>query len=193
MTARPSIQPADTVNRAAARPEASLDRPVGAARQSGAVPDLAARLGLTIGSHRWLVELSQAGEIVPVPDSIVPVPLTRDWLLGLVNLRGALFTVVDLQRFAQLGRTEVGKDARLLAFAARLEFNAAILVSRMLGLRNVATMREADPTDSPGDGFGPGGRPEWVGRTLVDADGQRWHELDLARLAAGSAFLMVGR
>ena len=28
---------------------------------------------------------------------------------------------------------------------------------------------------------------------LIDADGQRWHELDLARLAAGSAFLMVGR
>ena len=193
MTASPSIQPGAAVTRSAARPEAPRDRPATAAREPGVGPDLAARLGLTIGSQRWLVELSQAGEIVPVPDSIVPVPLTRDWLLGLVNLRGALFTVVDLQRFAQVGRTEVGKDARLLAFASRLDFNAAILVSRMLGLRNVASMREADPTESSADEFGPGGRPEWAGRTLVDADGQRWHELDLARLAAGSDFLMVGR
>jgi hypothetical protein len=41
--------------------------------------------------------------------------------------------------------------------------------------------------------FGPDGRPDWVGRTLVDADGHRWHELDLARLAVGRAFLMAGR
>lgn len=193
MTARPSIQPADTATPAVVRNEALRDRPAPAAREPIAGHDLAARLGLMIGGQRWLVELSQAGEIVPVPESIVPVPLTRDWLLGLVNLRGALFTVVDLQRFAQQGRTEVGKDARLLAFAARLEFNAAIVVSRMLGLRNVASMREADPAASAGHDFGPGGRPDWAGRTLVDADGQHWHELDLARLAAGSAFLMVGR
>lgn len=160
-------------------------------REATVAPDLAARLGLMIGGQRWLVELSEAGEIVPVPDAIAPVPLTRDWLLGLVNLRGALYTVVDLQRYVQQGRTEVGKESRLLAFAGRLNFNAAILVTRMLGLRNVASMRPDD--GPPSDDFGPGGRPEWIGRTLVDADGQRWHELDLAKLAAGSAFLMVGR
>jgi twitching motility protein PilI len=160
-------------------------------KEASAAPDLAARLGLMIGEQRWLVDLSEAGEIVPVPDAIVPVPLTRDWLLGLVNLRGALYTVVDLQRFAQLGSTAVGKESRLLALAARLNFNAAILVTRMLGLRNVASMRIEDGDADAA--FGPQGRPEWIGRTLVDADGHRWHELDLGRLAAGSAFLMVGR
>jgi twitching motility protein PilI len=165
-------------------------------REAGTTPDLAARLGLMIGGQRWLVDLSEAGEIVPVPDTIAPVPLTRDWLVGLVNLRGALYTVIDLQRYAQLGRTEVSKESRLLALAARLEFNAAILVTRMLGLRNVASMRiddaDAQPSLAEG-GFGPAGRPDWVGRTLIDADGNRWHELDLARLAAGSAFLLAGR
>jgi twitching motility protein PilI len=113
-----------------------------------------------------------------------------------VNLRGALYTVIDLQCYAQLGRTEVSKETRLLALAARLEFNAAILVTRMLGLRNVASMRieEAGAQPSPEEGgFGPAGRPDWVGRSLIDADGHRWHELDLARLAAGSAFLLAGR
>jgi twitching motility protein PilI len=161
-------------------------------READAEPDLAARLGLMIGEQRWLVDLSEAGEIVPVPDAIAPVPLTQDWLLGLVNLRGALYTVVDLQRFARLGRTDAGRESRLLALAARLDFNAAILVSRMLGLRNVASMR-VDDDASDDVSFGPDGRPDWVGRTLVDADGHRWHELDLARLAVGRAFLMAGR
>jgi twitching motility protein PilI len=161
-------------------------------REANATPDLAARLGLTIGGLRWLVDLSEAGEIVPVPDAIAPVPLTRDWLVGLVNLRGALFTVVDLQRYAGLGRTEAGKESRLLALASKLNFNAAILVTRMMGLRNVASMRVVEGPAADED-FGARERPEWVGRTLVDADGHRWHELDLGKLAAGSAFLMVGR
>jgi twitching motility protein PilI len=164
-------------------------------KEANATPDLAARLGLMIGEQRWLVDLSEAGEIVPVPDTIAPVPLTRDWLLGLVNLRGALYTVVDLQRFAHLGSTAAGKESRLLALAGKLNFNAAILVTRMLGLRNVASMRVDEGGDAAAGvaSFGPQGRPDWIGRTLVDADGHRWMELDLAKLAAGSAFLMVGR
>lgn len=175
------------------RLEAFQDRLDERLREASAAPDLAARLGLMIGTQRWLVDLSEAGEIVPVPDAIAPVPLTRDWLLGLVNLRGALYTVVDLQRFAQTGRTEPGKESRLLALASRLEFNAAILVTRMLGLRNVASMRVDDSTQTGEVAAPSSGQPEWIGRTLVDADGQRWQELDLARLAAGPAFLMVGR
>jgi twitching motility protein PilI len=157
-------------------------------REASATPDLAARLGLMIGEQRWLVDLSEAGEIVPVPDVIAPVPLTREWLLGVVNLRGTLFTVTDLLRLTQQGSTELGKDARLLALAARLDFNAAVLVSRTLGLRNVASMRVDDEPRAQ-----PGPVRDWMGRTLVDADGQRWRELSLARLAASEEFLMVGR
>jgi len=157
-------------------------------RQASASPDLAARLGLMIGQQRWLVDLSEAGEIVPVPDAIVPVPLTRDWLLGLVNLRGTLFTVVDLLRLSQAGTTEPGKESRLLALAARLNFNSSILVTRMLGLRNVASM---NVVDEPAPAGQP--RPEWIGRTMVDGEGNRWSELSLARLAASNEFLMVGR
>lgn len=160
-------------------------------RAADAAPDLAARLGLMIGERRCLVDLSEAGEIVPVPETITPVPLARDWLLGLVNLRGTLYTVVDLQRFAQFGRTELTRESRLLALASRLEFNASVLVTRMLGLRNVASMR-TDPTPDDAQ-FGPAGRPDWIGRSLIDPDGRCWHELDLGRLAAGSAFLMAGR
>jgi twitching motility protein PilI len=160
--------------------QAKLDERI---RQAGTAPDLAARLGLMIGESRWLVDLSEAGEIVPMPMPILPVPLTRDWLLGLVNLRGVLFALADLQRFCGDEPTATGKDARLLAFAPRLGFNAAIVVSRMLGLRNAASMRAEEAEAGAA----------WIGRTLIDGEGKRWRELSLQRLAADGRFLMVGR
>ena len=52
----------------------------------------ASHLALMIGEDRYLVELAEAGEIVPMPStSIMQVPLTQDWFLGVVNVRGALF------------------------------------------------------------------------------------------------------
>ena len=150
------------------------------------------RLGLLIGTQRWLVDLEQAGEIVPVPATIVPVPLTRDWLLGLVNVRGALYTVVDLYRFVGAPATESGKDARLLALSARLNFNASILVTRMLGLRNIAAMQPDDSGSSPQD-LRAQPLPPWVGPARIDAEGHRWFELDMTRLVSGPDFLLVGR
>lgn len=150
------------------------------------------RLGLLIGPQRWLVDLEQAGEIVPVPATIVPVPLTRDWLIGLVNLRGALYTVVDLCRFAGTSDTDAGKEARLLAISSRLNFNASILVTRMLGLRSIESM-QPDASGEPPDGLSADPLPDWVGAARLDADGQRWFELDLSRLVRSSEFLLAGR
>ena len=62
----------------------------------------------------------------------------------------------------------------------------------MLGLRNVAAMQVEEPAGADATAAARD-RPAWIGRTLVDADGQRWYELDLAALAASPAFLMVGR
>ena len=70
------------------------------AAEKGSNGAAASHLALMIGEDRYLVELAEAGEIVPMPStSIMQVPLTQDWFLGVVNVRGALFTVVDLARF----------------------------------------------------------------------------------------------
>lgn len=146
-----------------------------------------ARLGLMIGSQRLLVELSEAGEIVALPPVIVPVPLTRDWFLGVTNVRGSLFTVVDLRRFAGDGVTEIGKETRLLSLAPSLGFNVTLLVNRMLGLRNTASMSATVNSSSAYAGAG------WLGRSYADAEGHIWRELSLSRLVATPEFLMVGR
>ena len=143
-----------------------------------------AQLGLQIGEQRWLVHLAEAGEIVPMPAAITPVPLTRDWLVGLANLRGTLFAVADLQRFAGDVATPVAKEARLLAFSASLNVNAALIVTRMLGLHDPQGWTE-DPSRQHW--------AAWAGRCLLDGEGRDWHELSLSRLAADEQFLSASR
>ena len=66
------------------------------------------RLGIECRGERWLVRLSDAGEVIAVPP-IVPVPLTQRWFLGLANIRGNLFSVIDFPAF--LGRESVVQGA----------------------------------------------------------------------------------
>ncbi|UCE30433.1 MAG: chemotaxis protein CheW [Burkholderiales bacterium] len=151
-------------------------------RQAAAAPNVSARLGLQIGEARFLVELSEAGEILPVPP-ITPVPLTRDWFKGVVNLRGTLHSVIDLQRFMGLGFTPTDRESRLVAFGAKVGVNAGVVVSRMLGLRNIGAMQQGPEPAEDG----------WLQSAWIDSDGATWRELSLIRLARDERFMVVGR
>lgn len=161
------------------------ERPEVAEKNSDAAAAGVNHLALMIGNQRYLVDLAEAGEIVPMPPSILQVPLTFDWFLGVVNVRGSLFTVVDLSRFMGGGGTPVTKESRLVTVSPSLQFNATLIVSRMLGLRNSASMKAVErslPEDRP-----------WIGQHYEDREGHVWCRLSLSKLVASSAFLMVGR
>lgn len=119
---------------------------------------------------------------MPVP-VIAPVPLTRHWYAGLANARGTLVSVVDFSAFTTGKHTPRGTENRLVLVNARLGINSALLVSRMLGLRNP---RDFTPTDAESSG-----KP-WAGESWTDQAGMHWRELSLARLVAMPEFLHVG-
>lgn len=141
------------------------------------------RLGIECRGERWLVRLSDADEVIAVP-AIVPVPLTQRWFLGLANIRGNLFSVIDFPAF--LGHPPVVLDnlARLILVNAKNgEQNAGIVVQRVLGLRNLSQLRLAhDDTE----------RPAWHVQRWLDTDGSTWQEIDLGKLSRDPAFLQVG-
>jgi twitching motility protein PilI len=146
------------------------------------------RLGLSFGGDNWLVRLADAGEVIPIP-SIASVPLTKPWFLGITNIRGNLYSVTDFAAF--LGRAPTpltrgsGGQARLVLFGPRTgELHAGVVVSRVIGLRNLT---ELAPTAAPTDA------PAWYGQRWMDADGVAWQEIDLSRLARDAAFLQVGQ
>ena len=144
------------------------------------------RLGLSCAGERWLIRLADAAEVVAVPP-LAAVPLTQPWFLGLANIRGNLYSVVDLARF--LGREAAvphggGAQSRLILFGSRAgDMNVGVVVQGVLGLRNIAELAPAPSvTDAPG----------WYAQRWNDPDGGTWQEFDLARLAADPVFLRVG-
>jgi twitching motility protein PilI len=145
------------------------------------------RLGLSFGGENWLVRLADAGEVLAVPP-IAAVPLTRPWFLGITNIRGNLYGVVDFAAFRGLPASATprgpGGQARLVLFGARTgELQVGVVVTRVVGLRNVA---EFAPVAARADA------PAWYAQRWMDADGASWQEIDLARLAREPDFLQVG-
>lgn len=141
------------------------------------------RLGIAIGEDHWLIDLAEAGEILPMPEQVTAVPGARAWFYGLTNLRGALFGVTDLAGFLGRPIPAYGKETRLLAFSDKLHVNASILVSKMMGLQNMGAMMRDTATPEQG----------WMGRTFVDSGGVRWRELHLSRLCRDRQFLAIAR
>jgi len=147
-------------------------------------PAVATRLGVQCGSGFWLIDLADAGEIVPVPE-ILPVPLTKPWYVGVANIRGSLYSVVDFSLFSGAEAVTRGQENRLVLTGSRFGINAALLVNRMLGLRNP---REFTPQPEEADAA----RAPWKGAFLGDADSRQWHELRLQHLVEHQDFLQVG-
>jgi len=143
------------------------------AAKTGA-PEGGRELGVLIGGHLCLLDLTQISEIVPL-QTATPVPLTQDWYLGLVNIRGHLTGVIDLARYLQQAAGDAApSERRLITFAPALGFNCALLVERVLGLRRLADM-EALPSDA-----------------FRDSEGQQWRRIDLAQLVQEARFVQVG-
>lgn len=152
-------------------------------RLATTTPQVRSRLGVLIGHQRYLLMLDDAGEIAPVPEMAV-VPMTQPWFKGLFTLRGNLLTTIDLAHFMNGEPTPLDKNSRVMAFNERLQFNASILVTRMLGLRSLELLRLVDAAPAP---------QSWLGPTYEDADGNQWTELSLTKLMRDERFLAVAR
>lgn len=140
-------------------------------------------LGVEAGNEHWLVSLPESGEII-TPPALAPVPLTHEWYRGLANVRGILYSVVDLSRFHDGPLISPhSAQARLLLVGARQGVHSAILVSRVLGLRNEEDFEPDIEAEDP--------RP-WVPTRFRDANDNLWFRLDVSQLLPNSIFLDVG-
>jgi len=142
----------------------------------------ASKLGIQVGDANWLVDLTDVSEVVPVPP-IATVPLTQRWFRGVTNIRGNLFSVVDLPGFLGGESVPASMTSRLLLIHSRHILSSALLVNRMLGLRNVTEMQEAGAADPD--------KP-WCGVIWKDSQGKEWRELRIAELVQQAPFLQVG-
>jgi twitching motility protein PilI len=150
-------------------------------REAQAEAEPTSRLGVQAGSGNWLLKLDDAGEMLPLPE-ISSVPLTRPWYMGLANIRGVLSSVVDFSAFSGGEATVRTPDCRLLLIAERFQSFSGLVISRMLGLKNVQAMQPVQE---------PAARP-WIAGAFRDEEGRLWHELNIGALVAHEDFLHVG-
>ena len=154
-----------------------------AKRLAGANEQSAAGLlGIQAGNEYWLLSLSDSGEIVPLAP-LTHVPLTKPWFAGIANIRGNLYSVADFSAFQGKEPTPQNSSSRLLLIGTRHGNNAALLVTRMLGLRNIDAL-----TPVPGDAQAP----PWGSKAYTDNEGRHWKMLTVPELLADENFMEIG-
>ncbi len=145
--------------------------------------DQAATLGVQIAGQNWLVDMLDISEVLP-PPPLTPVPLTKPWFLGVVNVRGVLYGVADMAAYQQKGEaTSTGSGQasgtaanRILLVAERHAFNAALLVDCVLGLRNAHAWTQNEVQ----------GQIQYL-----DERGNVWRKLDVVGLLGRPDFLQI--
>ena len=148
-------------------------------REAGA-GRIASKLGVQVGTETWLVDLKDAGEVIPVPP-VSPVPLTRAWFKGVANVRGNLYSVIDFPAFLGVGAVALGESSRLLLLGDRFRTAAALLIDRSLGLRNPDELKPRAAAEAPA----------WQSGVFEDREGKMWKELDVPQLVRHTDFLSV--
>src|SRR3970040_1696236 len=88
-------------------------------------------LGVQIAGQYWLVDMTDIGEVLPLP-ALTHVPLTKPWFRGVANIRGNLYSIVDLAVYQRSGAASGDINNRVLLIADQYAFNAALLVDRVL-------------------------------------------------------------
>ena len=134
-------------------------------------------LAVEAGGAHYLLPLAQAGEIFSF-NAPQPVPYTQPWFVGVANLRGGLWGVVDIASYLTgrppQPRSDMARaQLRLVALNPVLEVNCAVLIDRLAGLRGLE------------------GAPEWFGSRYTDPQGVSWQEINLQALAKQPQFLSI--
>ena len=154
------------------------------ARTQGVAPSW---LAVEASGKKYLFPMTQAGEIFPWV-ATQAVPYTQGWFLGVANLRGGLFGVVDLASYVSGQSTSLKtefalKESRLIALNSALDINCALLIDRLAGLRNQAAFD--DFSEKAPDA------PNYFGYQYIDQSGQSWQEINLQLLAQQAHFLTI--
>jgi twitching motility protein PilI len=141
----------------------------------------ASKLGILAGERRWLVDLIDTGEVIPVP-AIATVPLTRAWYAGVANVRGNLYSVVDFSAFLGGAPAKRSDSSRLLLISDKYQVACALLIDAVAGLRNpqLFVLTTGNAHNSP-----------WAAAHYTDRDKLPWEELAVERLVQHPDFLDI--
>lgn len=145
-------------------------------QQQAASGSRIATLGIVIGHENWLVDMADISEVLSMPE-LTHVPLTKSWYCGVANVRGNIYSITDLAAFLERGQTIHDAQSRVLLVGHKYNFNAGLLVARVLGLRDSSGWEQ---TEQDGNVY------------YRDSSGQQWRKLDIGHLLQQPDFIQIG-
>lgn len=136
--------------------------------------DKVSSLGVLVAGQHWLISMADISEVMPVP-SLTRVPFSKSWFHGVANVRGNLYGIADLAAYQKKGVVSGEPANRALLIAERHGFNTALLVDRVLGLRDTQNWRHDTEQDQ-----------------YLDSQGIAWRKLDVTDMLQQAEFLQIG-
>lgn len=137
-------------------------------------------VGVCIDQLNYLIPQEQVLEILKIPGS-TRVPGSPRWMLGLSNVRGTLFPVVDVKLFCGDEPTVIGRDSRIILVNSE-PAPVAIVVDEVFGFRRfpMNALSTSHQSGSPLDEYVLG---------VFAHDDATWSALDVIKLIATGGVL----
>lgn len=140
-------------------------------------------LAFAVGDVKLVTELTNVTDVVECP-SVTPVPRCKTWLRGIANVRGSLYSIVDLSLFLGYEQPTSETEGKLLVLNAG-ELGCALLVPRVFGIRHFNEEQESQVASVLDRGVQPYSQKAFL------HEGELWGVLDVKRLVEADAFRQV--
>lgn len=140
-------------------------------------------LGFSSAGKNWLMRLGDLHEIesVPVQEKIQKLALAKNWVMGIANYKGNIFTLVDFQLFLGQAATQTGLNARSLLLHPRHQVQSALIVGEVAGLLEAANLKK----------IRDGGDKAWVSAQFKSTDDRIWNMVDVGSLAMDQEMMNI--
>lgn len=99
-----------------------------------------------LGPERYGIESSHIREVIPLSE-FTPLPCTPAFVLGLVNVRGQILSIIDIKKLFDLpekGLTDLNKVIVVHANVHAHQMEVGILADAIVGVRSIA-LEELQP------------------------------------------------
>lgn len=140
-------------------------------------------IAVRVGRLQLLCELSEISEVLTCPPP-TRIPGTKRWMKGLANIRGTVFTIVDLRAFLGYGYVTANAASRVLIIRSG-RLNTGLLVDQVLGRFQIGESKIA-----PGGVGVPNPLTPYVSRQC-SRDDSTWWFFSLRKLIANPGFMDI--
>ncbi len=104
--------------------------------QQREVQDIWSGVGFSLGNKLYVSPLGEVAETMKIP-KITRLPKTRNWVVGIANIRGGLTPVLDLGRFLLRHPSQASSRCRILVVEEE-ELTRGLLVDAVHGMQRLS-------------------------------------------------------